>query len=73
MYYFIRVNGESDHNNPNRRSWYVEGEPPKFPKTYFNYLDYCIENNVIRIGWPFSFARRGLGSKVSTCEGPPSI
>ena len=27
-------------------------EPPTFPNTYFNYLDYCIENNVVRIGWP---------------------
>ena len=25
------------------------------------------------IGCPCSFARRGLGSKVSTCDGPPSM
>ena len=52
MYYFIRVNGKTTHNNPNCPISYVEGEPLKFPNTYFNYLAYCLENNVIRIGWP---------------------
>src|SRR5207244_7097695 len=27
----------------------------------------------ILIGWPCSFASRGFGSNVSTCEGPPSM
>lgn len=52
MHYFIRVNGDTNHNNPGRGQWYVEGEPPKFPATYFNYLRYCLQNSIVRIGWP---------------------
>ncbi len=51
-YYFIRVNGNTAHNDPNDRNCYVEGEPPTFPTTYFNYYQYCLDNKIIRIGWP---------------------
>ncbi len=52
MYYFVRVNGKTTHNNPDEPSWYVEGEPPKYPKQEFNYVRYCLKNGVVRIGWP---------------------
>ena len=52
MYYFVRVNGDTNHNNPGRQRWFVDGEPPKFPTTYFNYLRYCLQNDIVRIGWP---------------------
>ena len=31
---------------------YVANEPPNFPERYFNYYQYCLDNNIIRIGWP---------------------
>jgi hypothetical protein len=52
LYYFIRVAGTTSHNNPKRQDAYVHNEPPKYPKTYFNYYEYCLKNNFIRIGWP---------------------
>ena len=51
-YYFVRVNGNTGHNNPSELDAYVKNEPPKFPKNYFNYYEYCLNNNFIRIGWP---------------------
>src|SRR5262245_7099869 len=33
----------------------------------------CVGGVFILIGWPCSLARRGFGSKVSTCDGPPSM
>ncbi len=51
-YYFVRVNGDTAHNNPNDVTCYVQGEPPSFPATYFNYYRYCLNNNIVRIGWP---------------------
>lgn len=52
MYYFVRVNGNTLHNNPNEPDYYVQGEPPLYPNTYFDALAYCLQNNIIRIGWP---------------------
>ena len=51
-YYFIRANGNTGHNNPNDPKCYVRGELPNFPNTYFNYYQFCLDNNIIRIGWP---------------------
>jgi hypothetical protein len=51
-YYFIRVGGETGHNNPNELISYVKNEPPTYPKKRFNYYDYCLKNSIIRIGWP---------------------
>ncbi len=51
-YFFVRVNGETAHNNPASIDCYVPNEPPNFPTTYFNYYQYCLDNNIIRIGWP---------------------
>jgi len=51
-YYFIRVNGDTAHNNPSRANCYVPNEPPVYPATFFNYYQYCLDNNVVRIGWP---------------------
>lgn len=51
-YYFIRVAGKTGHNNPNEPEAYVHNEPPKYPKTYYNYYEYCLKNDFIRIGWP---------------------
>ena len=33
----------------------------------------CVGGTFILMGWPCSLARRGLGSKVSTWDGPPSM
>ena len=52
MIYFIRVNGDTLHNNPNNARYYVPGEPPQWPKTRFNYVDFCLEKQIVRIGWP---------------------
>lgn len=51
-YYFVRVAGKTGHNNPNEPDLYIPDEPPKYPKTVFNYYDYCLRNNFVRIGWP---------------------
>ena len=51
-YYFVRVNGDTAHNNPNHTDCYVHGEPPNYPGTYYNYYNYCLDNNIVRIGWP---------------------
>jgi len=51
-FYFVRANGNTAHNNPNWSSMYVLGEPPVYPKTYFNGLGYCFANNIVRLGWP---------------------
>jgi hypothetical protein len=52
MHDFVRVNGDSGHNDPGRPEAYVTGEPPTFPKRRFNYVAYCLRVNVVRIGWP---------------------
>jgi hypothetical protein len=51
MYYFIRVNAHTVHNNPHTKC-YIEGEPPLYPDTFINYLHHCFVHNIIRIGWP---------------------
>jgi len=52
MYYFVRANGETLHNNPRRTEAFVAGEPPEYPQTYFNGLSFCFRENIVRIGWP---------------------
>lgn len=52
MYYFVRVNGDTRHNNPGAPGCYVAGEPPQYPQVSFNYLGFCFERNIVRIGWP---------------------
>lgn len=52
MYYFVRVNGATLHNNPGVPSHFVPGEPPRYPQTRFNVLDECLEQGFVRIGWP---------------------
>lgn len=51
-YYFVRVNGETAHNDPSRRDCFVQGELPVFPNRHFDYTDYCLREGVVRIGWP---------------------
>ena len=48
-YYFIRVNGETCHNNSEKSECYIAGEPKE---PFFSYQEYCIKNNIVRIGWP---------------------
>ena len=50
--YFIRVNGDTGHNNPGNPDCFVPGEPPGFPRTAFNYFQRCLEQGFVRIGWP---------------------
>lgn len=50
--YFIRVNGDTSHNNPAEIDFFVSNEPPQFPSKYFNYLSKCLSGNFVRIGWP---------------------
>jgi hypothetical protein len=52
MHYFIRVNGESSHNNPDEPEFYVKGEPPVHPDREFDYLSRCLKDSFVRIGWP---------------------
>lgn len=52
MIYFVRVNGDSAHNDPNGPQCYILGEPPVFPQVFFNYRDLCLGSNFVRIGWP---------------------
>jgi hypothetical protein len=51
-YYFVRVAGETSHNNPQEHSSFVAGEPPTYPKKYFNHYARCLADGFIRIGWP---------------------
>src|ERR1700734_1168764 len=46
----------------------VHGDCNKFPVLVRSSLGFSKGN-----GLPLSFARRGLGSKVSTCDGPPDM
>jgi hypothetical protein len=52
MTYFVRLNGDTLHNDPSNPRLYVPGEPPLFPKTAYDALNYCFQNDVVRIGWP---------------------
>jgi hypothetical protein len=51
-YYFVRANGHTAHNDPTKPDCYVPGEPPAFPQTRFDYVQYCLGYDLIRIGWP---------------------
>src|SRR5437773_748108 len=51
-YYFIRVNGDTGHNDPGKPNSYVPGEPPKWPKRFFSYVSLCLTEGFVRIGWP---------------------
>src|SRR4051794_30282531 len=51
-YYFVRVNGRTVHNDPARGDCYVEGEPPVYPATAYDYAGYCLRYDVVRLGWP---------------------
>ncbi len=51
-YFFIRANGDTLHNNPARPECYIPGEPPTWPRTAFNYADFCLRAGFVRIGWP---------------------
>ena len=51
--YFVRVNGPTTHDNPKNKDCFVATEPESFKRDgYSNYLNYCFENNIVRIGWP---------------------
>src|SRR5260221_517399 len=50
------------------RGWKVQGDLSTLP-TLLN----CVGGVFILIGWPCSLASRGLGSKVSSWDGPPSM
>ena len=52
MHYFVRANGDTAHNDPSRRSCFVPGEPPLYPQTYFNYVRFCLEHGIARLGHP---------------------
>lgn len=49
--WFVRCNGYTAHNQPGSR-FFVEGEPPTFPETKFNYKDECLTKGFARIGLP---------------------
>jgi hypothetical protein len=49
--YYIRANGDTFHNNPSNK-FYIQGEPPKFPKKTFNYQKECLEDGFARVGHP---------------------
>jgi hypothetical protein len=51
-YYFVRVNGRTVHNNRNTPDCYVPGEPPEYPETAFDYAEYCLRYDLVRLGWP---------------------
>jgi hypothetical protein len=51
-YYFVRVNGRTAHNDPAKVDCYVEGEPPVYPATAYDYAEYCLRYDVVRLGWP---------------------
>jgi hypothetical protein len=69
MVYFVRAKGATLHNNPNVPGYYVPGEPPIFPKTAFNYADFCLERGIIRIGWPDTGALNASGKTGALAHG----
>ncbi len=50
--FFIRVNGNTAHNDPTQVGCFVPHEPPQPPATYFNYVTHCLAGSFVRIGWP---------------------
>ncbi|MDB5326455.1 MAG: hypothetical protein JWM57_2024 [Phycisphaerales bacterium] len=65
-YLFVRVNGNTAHNDSTKSKCYVPNEPPKHPATAFDYRDYCLTNSVVRIGWPATGDLRVLPSVPAT-------
>jgi hypothetical protein len=59
-YFFVRVNGDTAHNNPGKAQCYVRNEPPTWPETFFNYVELCLNRGFVRIGWPASGDLRRL-------------
>jgi|SRR5437868_13306758 len=51
-YYFVRANGRTVHNNPRKSDCYRPGEPPAYPEVAYNYVDYCLRLDLVRMGWP---------------------
>jgi hypothetical protein len=60
---FVRANGDTVHNDPDARDAFVSGEPPEWPATYFNYVDFCLEHDIARIGWPDTGDLRAVPAK----------
>ena len=67
-YYFVRVNGRTAHNNPDKPGCYVEGEPPVFPASAYDYVEYCLGYDVVRMGWP---AAGDLRQSAEVRDGTP--
>lgn len=67
MLYFLRVNGQTVHNNPADQMCFVAGEPPTYPTTSFDYLQYCFANDVVRIGWPDTGDLATGNGKMARC------
>jgi hypothetical protein len=73
-YFFVRVNGSSLHSNPVKSECFVEVEQASFKRSgYSNYIDFCFEKNIVRMGWPDvgdlrSKDRRGAKSNCYTLE-----
>ena len=57
-FFFIRANGKSahceDNRKANRKGDRMPGEPPDNRDHYFSYVDKCLADGFIRIGWPNS-------------------
>ena len=70
-YYFVRVNGRTAHNDPSKPDCYMEGEPPVYPATAYDYVEYCLRYDVVRLGWPGAGdLRRGVDvPETTTCYG----
>jgi len=52
-YFFVRVNGPTLHDDPCNKECFVDFEPKAFKRgRYSNYLNYCFENDIVRMGWP---------------------
>ena len=51
-YYFVRVNGRTVHNNPNKPDCYVDREPPPYPQAAYDHAEYCLRYDLVRLGWP---------------------
>jgi hypothetical protein len=67
--WFVRVNGDTSHNEPGTPN-YVPGEPPQYPKKDFNYYKECLQDGFARIGWPNSGPLRpGFESKRLAVNG----
>lgn len=73
-YYFVRVNGQPLHSNPVKSECFVEAEPASVKRSgYSNYLEFCLQNDIVRMGWPDTGDlrtkdRRGAKSNCYTLE-----